>query len=429
MALLATTYAVAGASPRTLVLVDTIATKETHSIILKELAERGHVVTVKSADEPSLQLSRYGQHLYENLILFCPGVEEFGGSLSVEAIVSFIDGGGNMILAGSSDTTDLIRELAGEVGVEMDEEQAAVIDHLHHDVKLDDGHHTLIAAPASGLLDAPLIVGKGVRAPLLYRGTGLLTDPQNSLLLPLLKAPSTAYSHHPSKKIVEYPHATGSSLVLLAGLQARNNARVLVSGSLDFFSDAMISGAVNTPQGAHHASSGNAEVVSATTKWALKEAGVIRVVEVKHNKAGENTTPHEYTIKDELEYSIGVEELVGGTWKPFQAQDMQLEFVRIDPFVRATLQPSKEGVFSTRFMVPDVYGVYQFKVEYNRVGYTRLYSATQIPVRPFLHTQYERFILCAYPYYASAFSMMAGLFVFAIVFLHYKEPTAKSKAE
>merc|ERR1719334_887982 len=103
----------------------------------------------------------------------------------------------------------------------------------------------------------------------------------------------------------------------------------------------MISGAVNTPQGAHHASSGNAEVVSATTKWALKEAGVIRVVEVKHNKAGEKTTPHEYTIKDELEYSIGVEELVGGTWKPFQAQDMQLEFVRIDPFVRTTLQPSK----------------------------------------------------------------------------------------
>lgn len=28
--------------------------------------------------------------------------------------------------------------------------------------------------------------------------------------------------------------------------------------------------------------------------------------------------------------------------------------------------------------VPDVYGVYQFKVEYNRVGFTRLYSSTQV---------------------------------------------------
>ena len=59
---------------------------------------------------------------------------------TLQAIVAFIDGGGNMIMAGSSEATDLIRELATEVGVEMDEEASAVIDHLHHDTKLDDGH-------------------------------------------------------------------------------------------------------------------------------------------------------------------------------------------------------------------------------------------------------------------------------------------------
>lgn len=41
---------------------------------------------------------------------------------------------------------------------------------------------------------------------------------------------------------------SGESVVLLAALQARNNARVLVSGSLEFFSDAFISASVNTPQ-------------------------------------------------------------------------------------------------------------------------------------------------------------------------------------
>ena len=30
------------------------------------------------------------------------------------------------------------------------------------------------------------------------------------------------------------------------------------------------------------------------------------------------------------------------------------------------------------FKVPDVYGVFQFKVDYNRIGYTHLYSATQV---------------------------------------------------
>jgi len=49
-------------------------------------------------------------------------------------------------------------------------------------------------------------------------------------------------------------------------------------------------------------------------------------------------------------------------------------------------------------------------------------------VRPLQHTEYERFIPSAYPYYVSAFSMMAGVFLFSIVFLHYKDDT-KNKSD
>ena len=88
----------------------------------------------------------------------------------------------------------------------------------------------------------------------------------------------------------------------------------------------------------------------------------------------------------------------------------------------------KNGHFEGKFKVPDVYGVFQFKVDYVRQGLTRLYSTTQFSVRPLRHDQYERFIVSAYPYYASSFSMMVGVFLFSIVFLHFKEET-KSKAE
>lgn len=47
-------------------------------------SERGHDVSVKAADDPSLQLSRYGEYIYQNLVILAPGVEEFGGALSVE---------------------------------------------------------------------------------------------------------------------------------------------------------------------------------------------------------------------------------------------------------------------------------------------------------------------------------------------------------
>ena len=38
------------------------------------------------------------------------------------------------------------------------------------------------------------------------------------------------------------------------------------------------------------------------------------------------------------EFSVDAEERVNGKWVPFQGKGVQLEFVRIDPFVRVTLQ-------------------------------------------------------------------------------------------
>ena len=55
--------------------------------------------------------------------------------------------------------------------------------------------------------------------------------------------------------------------------------------------------------------------------------------------------------------------------------------------------------------------------------------SVQISVIPLRHDQYERFISSAYPYYASAFSMMAGVCIFSMVFLHYKEEEVKKKTE
>ena len=79
----------------------------------------------------------------------------------------------------------------------------------------------------------------------------------------------------------------------------------------------------------------------------------------------------------------------------------------------------------TEFTLPDVYGVFQFRVDYERRGYTFVHDSEQVSVRPLLHTQYERFIVAAYPYYTGALSMMVGFVVFALVFLHHKAPENK----
>jgi len=413
-------------APDTLVLVDNLAIRETHSIFFKSLQERGFKLTFKLADDANLVLVKYGEFLYKNLVIFAPSVEEFGGELNVDKITEFIDNGGNVLVAGSSSAGDALRELATECGFEVDEEGAAVIDHLNYDVS-DQGDHTTIVAPASNLIKSSIIVGEKSGSPLLYRGTGLLADRENKLVLQLLTAESTAYSYVPENPIKEYPHAVGRGVLLIAALQARNNARVVFSGSLYFFSDEAFSSGVQNAQGGQaHKKSGNQDVALSISKWVFGEVGRIRVVNVEHHKAGETVPPQAYTITEPVIYTIAIEELDDGQWKPFAANDVQLEFVRIDPFVRTTLKHIGSGKYQAKFQIPDVYGVYQFKVDYDRVGYTHLFSTTQVSVRPLQHTEYERFIPSAFPYYISAFSMMVGVFIFSCVFLHFKEDAPSS---
>lgn len=416
---------------KTLVLLENLSIKDTHSVFFDDLKTRGYQLTFKMADDSNLALSKYGEYLYSNLIVFAPSVEEFGGSIDLNAITDFIDnGGGNVLVAASSEVGDILRDLGMEVGLELDERGTSVIDHLNYDTK-DEGEHTLIAVDGANLIDAPLIVGKKSSTPCLYRGLGMIADSENPLVLDIMTGTTTSYSYFPNEKIEEYPHAVGKSTLLIAGLQARNNARVVFSGSIDFFSNELFAVSVQkaTQGSKEFDNSGNRQLAAALTQWVFREKGVLRVGKVNHHLVGESKPPSAYTVEDQVRYEIEIEELVGEEWMPFKGDDVQMEFFRIDPFVRTTLKRTPNGkLYFVEFKLPDVYGVFQFKVEYNRIGYTNLFSTTQMSVRPFEHTQYERFIPSAFPYYASAFSMMIGLFLFSLVFLHYKD-TSKTKKD
>lgn len=82
----------------------------------------------------------------------------------------------------------------------MDEESAAVIDHFNYDIT-DEGDHTKIVVSPKNLIKSPTIVGEYNTQPLLFEGTGLILDKENSLVLPILTADSTAYSYNPKSQV------------------------------------------------------------------------------------------------------------------------------------------------------------------------------------------------------------------------------------
>lgn len=170
----------------------------------------------------------------------------------------------------------------------------------------------------------------------------------------------------------------------------------------------------------------------------LAEDIPLRYSQVQHKKINVDTSEPSndiarqthfvgYTIMDDVEYSIKIEKYEGGKWVPYIADDVQFEFVRIDPFVRQTMQHKPDGTYTARFKVPDVYGVYKMEVDYKKEGLTHLFSSTQVSVRPLRHNEYERFIYSAYPYYLSAFLMMAYLYVFSFVYLYQQKEKRNNK--
>ncbi|KRX87284.1 Dolichyl-diphosphooligosaccharide--protein glycosyltransferase 48 kDa subunit, partial [Trichinella pseudospiralis] len=258
----------------------------------------------------------------------------------------------------------------------------------------------------------------------------LIRRENNPLTLAIMHAPRTAYARSlegEAGMVNRKSHwrLIGNNAVLVGAVQAKNNARVVFTGSLDMFSDEFINSNY-VQEGKKIVQTGNRDFVKAVTEWVFKRKGVLRVKSIRHHRSGELVPPPDYTIMDAVEYEIEVEELKNGAWVPYTVNDMQMEFVRIDPFIRMTMK-SKAGKYKANFKVPDVYGVYKFLVDYSRIGWTHLRNVTQVSVRPFKHHQFERFVPSAYPYYISAFTMMLSVFVFSFFFLYHQDVNAQKK--
>ncbi|KAJ9152877.1 hypothetical protein P3X46_026387 [Hevea brasiliensis] len=406
---------------RVLVLLDDFAIKSSHSLFFKSLQSRGFHLEFKLADDPKIGLHRYGQYLYDALILFCPTAELFGGPVDVAAILDFVDSGRDLIIAADINASESIREIATENGADFDEDPAAmVIDHTSYAVSEIEGDHTLIAS--DDFIKSDVILGsKKIDAPVLFQGIAHTLNPANTLVTKVLSASPSSYSANPKTKLSNPPSLTGTAISLVSIVQARNNARILIAGSLSLFGNRFFrSGVQKAGSSTKHEKSGNEQFLVELSKWIFHERGHLKAVKVRHHKVGEADEPSLYRIKDDLEYSVEIYEWSGTRWEPYVADDVQLQFYMMSPYVLKTLSTDKKGLYYTAFKVPDVYGVFQFKIEYRRLGYTTLSLSKQIPVRPYRHNEYERFIPAAYPYYGAAFSMMAGFFIFTLVHLYSK---------
>lgn len=72
---------------------------------------------------------------------------------------------------------------------------------------------------------------------------------------------------------------------------------------------------------------------------------------------------------------------------------MKIELVMLDPYIRQSMESDGDGNFRVRVTVPDVYGVFKWVLDYAQPGLSRLHWVETVPIRPFAHNEYDRFIL------------------------------------
>lgn len=328
--------------------------------------------------------------------------------IETHSIVDFIDSGRSVLIAADDGVSGAIRDLANKVGVEYTEKDR-VVDHFDNDLSGVE-HENLIVDTLPGMKS---ILGVDKLTNILFEGTSQVLNAartSSGILFPILNARSTAFPQ---------PKAN-----LVAAMQARNNARVVVSGSLSLFSnaflDATLRPSVSTAAEGKKVTSNNRKFVSELAAWNFGERSVLRSSEINHHRAGESVAPDVYRIKDNVTVSVTIEEMVEGKWVPFAAEGLQVEFRMLDPYVRLDVPHVGKGVHSLTFTAPDVYGVFTFKIDYQKFGYTHIQLAQIHPVRPYHHNEYERFLEAAYPYYAGAFSMLVGVVLLGLFFLYHK---------
>ena len=367
--------------------------------ILKQQNEEVEIID-KSTE---FDLFEYGERIYDNIILLCPN---YKFSNSPSDFHKFIDEGGNIVIGLGKKYNEKYSDLLYGLDMEVDTNGNNINDN-QHTISID-GKEMIYSSnihPIQYSYDKT----KKEYHPILFRGIGLYV-PYSPLTFSLVNGEESSFTNsYPESLFVQQ-----KNLTFVSSLQARNNARVIVSGSTMMFSDKAFNAEINGKK------SGNEMFVKDIINWVMKREGVVEMRNFNWKKVGgvENVEyDTQLVINDTIEVNVEMVTKIDGEWKPLNVDDLQIEFKLVDPVIVKYFKRVENGKYSIVFQTPDKFGVYTLLCDYKRPFVTFVEHKEIVPLRTFRLTQTERFVSGAYPFYAACASMLIGFVIFCVIFL------------
>lgn len=404
-----------------------------YSKFIGSLRSRGFNVTVSAVTSFEKSSGEFS-NLYRHVVMVGVEAKTKGDGLQPKNILDYVSREKmpiNLIWAGSSSMRNEWSDFALNFGIDMDESNTAVFDHFSwlNSPGNDNatGRHSLVTSsriyPNSHVF-TNLRETDGGKSAVAFRGIAHRLTGKNALAFPLLYGNPTSYSYLIDDDMpASSPHIAGGELLFASAVQLLNNARVVFLGSSELLTDKFFD--LSQPDRGVEQTA-NELFARDVSEWAFQEKAMLKLQRVHyHLLQSKEIKAHEFRVKEEIEYEIDLSQWKDGAFVPFLANDLQVEAVMLDPYVRKTLTPTTSSLtaqrYSTQFQLPDVHGVFTLKLEYRRLGLAYIEHSETVNVRPFRHDEYDRFIPNAYPYYVSSFSMMVAFIIFSVLWLFNKD--------
>ncbi|KAK9477217.1 Dolichyl-diphosphooligosaccharide--protein glycosyltransferase subunit WBP1 [Lipomyces japonicus] len=437
LVLLPAASAISTSGTRTLVVVDKEFDRSQYSKFFNDLESRGYDLDIRQANDPELSLFVYDERLYDHLILTLPPVQRsLGPNFLAKPLLNFVSAGGNVlvVLNPTAAAPSSVRSFAAELDISLPFRDAKLVDHFSYDnVLAPRTHDVVVLDPASAVLNSNVVANITTGKKILYRGSAFALG-NSQLVVPILGAQETAYTFDPVEESLQsdQPFVTGTQSFLVAGFQARNNARVVIAASSDLFANRFFDSKIHTND--RESDSGNRELARSVSAWAFQEKSVLRLNYVSHKLVeSEEINSAIYRVKQQVEYTVSVSEYLDDKWVPYVTDDLQLEFTMLDPYYRLSIpvlsQTSDAAIYSVKFVTPDQHGMFTFHTNYKRTGLSYIEDKKTITLRHFGHNEFLRSyeIPNAWPYITSIVTVVVGWVLFVTLWVFSKGSEVEKK--
>ena len=371
---------------------------------LKKYSSQLDFKTLTSDPEDKIILERFGQKLYDTVVIMGQQYKNFGDD--AHNLIHFIDNGGNAMIFTSDEGNALQAILYKRLSITVEKHKVQDL-YFNKEIVLRN-----IVAPKN-------IISKPVN-PLLFNGLFTTIPRPNEFRMPIAVG---GQQHIGNPTIRAHQVKYGGQIVPIACFQGRTGGRISLILSSDFQTDYTYEKKITTGEDLTEIDpieNGNRDLVIQLIQWVSHYKNYGHIVSATHYDATTKVAPVQYTYNQSIHVVAQIEEMQEGEYVPYKGQ-CQVEIFMLGTFVRRHMKMTEDGKFEMTLNIPDRAGNYWIKVfTDNGDGYFNAREEMAIAVRPLAIREKPHFLKIAQPYNSSSIVIMIGAFLAVVHFLYHK---------